>query len=257
VFSRLATKLRKATAPWPPHPIDKTYGIETSAKFHRWRLGFTGKPNAGQYLGYAGSHPSVIRAAIRALPAVEGATFIDLGCGKGRVTAVATEFPFYRIVGIELSPALANRARRNMDVLATLHPLRTRVEVVTGDATNPDLPRRGSVVLFLYNPFRGRLVESLMDRLTEKLLASPELRIFVVCYNPVHANVIDGRREFRRYFADRLTLADEERAGSPFDNDNDSVVIWQSVGKDMAPVHPGATRAVKVTIPDLGAEVQV
>ena len=31
-------------------------------------------------------------------------TFIDVGCGKGRALLLASEFPFRRIVGVELSP---------------------------------------------------------------------------------------------------------------------------------------------------------
>ena len=39
-------------------------------------------------------------------------TFVDLGCGKGRVLLVAAQRPFRRVVGIEISDAAGRRGRR-------------------------------------------------------------------------------------------------------------------------------------------------
>ena len=41
-------------------------------------------------------------------------TFIDFGCGKGKVLLLAAELPFQRIIGIEFSPALARVAEENL-----------------------------------------------------------------------------------------------------------------------------------------------
>jgi hypothetical protein len=41
-------------------------------------------------------------------------TFIDLGSGKGRTLLMASDYPFRRIVGVELLPELNNVARENL-----------------------------------------------------------------------------------------------------------------------------------------------
>src|SRR5579883_1856526 len=101
------------------HPMDRFYRIDTSGN---------APPPAidGEPVFYAASQPSIIRAALRALPPLEGFTFIDLGCGKGRALIVATEFPFRAICGIEYSDELAAVARRNAARIERRYPARTK-----------------------------------------------------------------------------------------------------------------------------------
>jgi tRNA G46 methylase TrmB len=40
-------------------------------------------------------------------------SLIDLGCGKGRVVLIASEYPFQSITGVEISSALSEIARQN------------------------------------------------------------------------------------------------------------------------------------------------
>src|SRR6476646_1262783 len=41
-------------------------------------------------------------------------TFIDLGCGKGRVLLMASDYPFQKIVGVEFMPDLVGAAQKNI-----------------------------------------------------------------------------------------------------------------------------------------------
>src|SRR5580700_6255635 len=41
-------------------------------------------------------------------------TFIDLGSGKGRTLLMASDYPFHRIVGVELLPSLHEIAQENL-----------------------------------------------------------------------------------------------------------------------------------------------
>ena len=101
-------------------------------------------------LGYIASQPSVIRTAIETIPEIAGAHFIDLGCGKGRAVAVATEYPYASIAGIELSPGLARRARSNMKRRS---PSPSRADAGQHRPWRRDTTRRyppkGSCVLYL------------------------------------------------------------------------------------------------------------
>jgi SAM-dependent methyltransferase len=252
VLQRVLNALR----PWPKHPIDNLYGIETSQKVLRLRLSSGDKAADEANNGYAGSQPSIVRHALTVLPPPPDgeAHFIDLGCGKGRVLAIATEFAFRSVVGIELSPPLHRLAARNARRVAARHPDRTRIEVVCGDATHPALPPCGDVALFLYNSFRAPLVATLIDHLETAIGQRAGGRVFLVYYNPTNAALFDASDTFTRYYAERLDFAPDEPMN--FTNDFDSVVIWQARSAHMAPPLPGADRRVDVVIPDRAAIVQ-
>jgi SAM-dependent methyltransferase len=250
VLQRVLNALRR----WPKHPVDSLYGIETSQKVLRMRLNSGDKAADEANNGYAGSQPSIVRHAVAMLPPMEEAHFIDLGCGKGRVLAVATEFAFRSVVGIELSPPLHRMASRNAKRVAARHPDRTPIKAIRGDATHPALPPTGDVVLFLYNSFRAPLIATLIDYLKTAVGQRTGGRLFLIYYNPTNAALFDASDAFVRYYAERRGFAADEPM--TFTNDFDSVVIWQARSSEMAAPLPGADRRVEVVIPDRAAIVQ-
>ena len=244
MLERILKKLR----PTPRHPVDLLYGIETSVFVgSRWLKVGDAEADAAN-VGYAGSQPSVIRKALATLGDLRGAHFIDLGCGKGRVLAVASEHPFASITGIELSRKLAAQGDRNCRKVAALHQSRPRATVIVGDASRPIIPPRGRVILFLYNPFHAPLV----SRLLTHIEGQPNKDVWIVYYNPVCAGLVDESPAFRRYFAEKIAFSPEETGA--FDNDFDSVVIWKPASCPVQPL-PGSDRKVVVTVPNLGAVV--
>ena len=86
--------------------------------------------------------------------------------------AVASEFKFHRILGIEITPELVVVARRNAAPVRQQYPDRTPIEVIKGDATQAQIP---DDVVFLYNPF-GRV---LSERFISRLMAISEHRRFL------------------------------------------------------------------------------
>ena len=252
----MLTKILKALRPWPTHPIDRQYGIETSGKVRRFLIRTGDAAADSSNTGYVGSQPSIVRHCLELLPDLRDAAFFDLGCGKGRILAVATEFPFASITGIELSGMVSRIAQRNCTRVAARYPDRTRVQVIHGDASRPTLPDKGSVILYLYNPFHGDIVGTLIDNLARDLASKPELKLWIVYYNPTQAALFDGSQSFVRHYAAKNAFSDEERASSPFGNDYDSVAIWQSRGEPMTPALPHANRHIEIEIPNLMAHVQ-
>jgi hypothetical protein len=64
---------------------------------------------------YQPTDPSLFREIVSGLRIEYSEfTFIDLGSGKGRALLLASEFPFRRIVGIELLPELHTIAKQNV-----------------------------------------------------------------------------------------------------------------------------------------------
>jgi SAM-dependent methyltransferase len=138
---------------------------------------------------YGGSQPSIVRRCLATLPDPAEYTFVDLGCGKGRPLLVASEFPFQRVVGVEIAPRLAEIARQNAATLSRQRGRQVSIEVQVGDATTTAAPAV-RVVYFLYNPFDAVLIGGVARNIAAQLGERLE-HAFIVYYNPVHAQVFD------------------------------------------------------------------
>lgn len=103
----------------------------------------------------------------------ESSTFVDYGCGLGRPVCCAALMPFSRVVGIELAPQIAARAREN--VAAARRHFRCRdVQIVTANATEWRVPADATVFHF-YNPFVGRTLRTVLKEIARSLRATPRL----------------------------------------------------------------------------------
>lgn len=198
---------------------------------------------------YGGVMPSVLRRALALLPDPATMHFVDLGAGKGRALAVASELPFRSITGIELSPDLCAIARRNARAVARRHPARPAIRIVEGDASRPELPADGDVAAFLYHSFGPELVAVLAGHL---VTAARGRRIFLVSLNPVNGDVVDAHPGLARWHAEQIDYTEEECAVCS--DATDALVIWQA-GADPLPPHPGADRAIRVTDPGWRCEL--
>lgn len=237
-----------------PHPIDEEYGIETSGVIGFKQLR-SGKKSDVYTVSYGGSQPSIVRRALAGIPGIERSTFLDLGCGKGRALAVASEFPFRDVVGVELAPFLADIARANAAAIGRRFPGRPPIRVFEGDALATRLPE-GQVVLYLFHPFFKALMKKLVAGIEADLRAGRCGKVFVVYYNPVYGDVFDASPLFRRVAAEEMRYAPEELgAGASYHDESDAVVVWQSAGGDMAAPQPGAHRRIAVPPPGWKATV--
>jgi SAM-dependent methyltransferase len=235
------------------HPIDRHYGIDTSG-FIAFAQLRSGKPSDIFNTAYCGSQPSVIRKALDMLPDHRNLTFFDLGCGKGRALAVASEFPFRRIVGIELVPFLATTAKANAEVMRRQFPGRTPIEVVEGDALATPIPD-GPLVIYLYHPFYRRMMKGVVRNI-EKRLSSSKTKAYVMYYNPVYFDLFDKSRLFQRVYAGMLDFELGEReAGSTYQDATDALAVWQSVGEPMLQSHPQAAARIQAVVPGWRAKV--
>src|ERR1700674_116890 len=93
---------------------DLIHNVDTCGQTAISDLDFQSK-NKAAAVEYHSHHPAIIRAGLRALPIrYEDYTFVDFGCGKGRVLLLASEFPFRKIIGLEFSPELHGIAENNI-----------------------------------------------------------------------------------------------------------------------------------------------
>jgi SAM-dependent methyltransferase len=107
-------------------------------------------------------------------------TFVDLGCGKGRVLILAAEYTFKKIVGVEFVRELFDSARTNITKLQLKN-----VELIFGDAATFEFPK-GPVMLYLCNPFGSQIVREVAEN--ARLSWIRDKRPLTVIYvNPLHA----------------------------------------------------------------------
>ncbi|SAL86410.1 Methyltransferase domain protein [Caballeronia arvi] len=224
------------------HPIDKTLGTDTSGFVDSDRL-TEDQPPSDQHNPYMGSQPSIVRRALASLPAIEGYTFLDLGCGKGRAMIVATEYPFAAVLGCDISADLVARANANAKILATRFPGRTAMHAVVSDVRKMAYPR-GRLVVFLYNSFGESLFREVLSSLMDALDAATVEHLFIVYYNPVEAHVVDAIPAFRRWSADVYEYAPNELNYGP--SLCDTVVVWQSVKRATPGEMANCQRRIKV-----------
>lgn len=168
----------------PKHPFDRRYGVDTDGLIYA-DAAAEGHAGARHNAGYYATAPSLFHGALALWRetlagtgyAVEDYTLVDIGCGKGRVLMMATEYAFREIVGVELDPGLARVARKNLSRLGRRRWLglpgpiiRTRgnpsVRIIEGDALTVPLPD-GPVALFYFNSFEQEMMEMWLARLGE------------------------------------------------------------------------------------------
>lgn len=166
-------------------------------------------------LPYQPVPPARFRRIIRSLEIrPRDFTFIDIGCGRGRALMLAAEFPFKRIIGVELSETLAHTARENLAAFTSRREDGPPMEVVTCDAASYAFPSDPSVVFF-FNPFLEETMKAVVDNLESSLGQEPR-ELFVVYAKPVYRSALDN--------ADCL-----EEVEATHDH-----VVWRSVTHELA-----------------------
>ncbi len=106
-------------------------------------------------------------------------TFIDYGCGKGRVLARASVLPFDRIIGVELASELCDDARANIKRLSSRARCKD-IQVVNINAKKYVVPD-DTTNLFLFNPFTGHILEGVVEQIRLSLERRPrELTILYI-----------------------------------------------------------------------------
>jgi SAM-dependent methyltransferase len=222
------------------HPIDRFYGIDTSGVMQNNEI-VADRELARKISCYMGIQPSIVRRSLGALTSPGDYAFIDLGCGKGRLTVVASEFPFHSITGIEISPKLADIAARNAAIIGAKFPPRTKINIIAGDAV--DFPVTGRrLVLYIYNSFGPELMEQLLKNIERHLEQNQIDHLFLVYHHPVSGAVFDRSKALKRWFAAEFP-ADPEEKNYGLERES-ATVIWQSIKNACPDRHAGAGRSI-------------
>lgn len=160
--------------------FDALHGTDTAGSVEPGDLGIADSETTKHAIRYL---PSPLRATSWMLDRVgvdpANTSFVDLGCGKGRVLLVAAERPFRSISGVEISTELADIARRNTE---RYRPVSSRVSAITvanTDARAFDMPD-GDLLIHMYHPFDPAISAAVFARLAAAKPAAS--RRIVVAY---------------------------------------------------------------------------
>src|SRR5215211_9528844 len=91
--------------------LEQNYGVSTGDYIYLEDLGLS----TDNRIWHHASDWMGLRAALRRLSPGRRDVFVDYGSGLGRAVLVAAGFPFRRVMGVELSTEMTDRARANVE----------------------------------------------------------------------------------------------------------------------------------------------
>ena len=146
---------------------------------------------------YQPTDPALFREMMSALPIqFDKFTFIDLGSGKGRTLLMASEYPFQKIIGVELLPELHQVAQENLRLYQSESQKCFALESVCGNATTFPFPAE-PLVLYLFNPLPESGLRQMLANLDRSLAANPR-PAYVLYHNPLLEHVLAGTAQLTR-----------------------------------------------------------
>jgi predicted RNA methylase len=170
--------------------FDRKFGVETSRHESDYLTRVDSEYVAGA-VPYEATKQRDFEKMMRVIPVDRRAvTFIDAGCGKGRVLLFAALDGFENIVGVEFSDEIAEIARRNVEIFSRKQPTRASISVLTQDVAAFEFPDT-DLVLYLYNPFGPELMQRVIDRVTAFASRSGR-RVYVAYRNPKCASLFES-----------------------------------------------------------------
>jgi SAM-dependent methyltransferase len=123
-------------------------------------------------------------------------TFLDLGAGKGRTLMMASDYPFRRVIGIELLPTLDQIAQENLRRYKSESQQCFSLESICADATSFAIPA-DPLVIYLFNPFPESGLRRVVANLEQSLRAHPR-PIYVLYHNPLLEPVLAASPSLRK-----------------------------------------------------------
>jgi hypothetical protein len=159
-----------------PSRFDALYDLETDGRVELGDLKIDSPSDVwGQ--AYAATPTELIARVLDVLPPPEGYTFVDLGCGKGRVVLMAAQKNFTLVIGVEFARQLCATAQANLAKFKP-HIMARDVRIVCDDAASFEFPS-GPLIAYCYHAFMKEVLVRVLDRLIHR-----EDETIFAYYNP-------------------------------------------------------------------------
>lgn len=118
--------------------------------------------------------------------------FLDIGCSKGSAIRCALKYPFQRVDGVEIAPALADIATKNFKKLG-----KNNVQIFNTDARDFNKYSEYNI-FYLYNPCPESILSIILSRINE---CAYDREILIIYNNPTCHRLIElnGFLKVREY----------------------------------------------------------
>lgn len=169
--------------------FDWQYRVNTMSGGVGWRDRLMGELNSL----YQPTEPAVFHEMLQSLRHSANLDyadfiFVDLGSGKGRTLMMASDYPFRRIIGVELLPALNQVAAENLALYQSESKKCNDIESLCADATTFRLPA-APLVIYLFNPFPELPLRRVLANVAE-CLKRHKKPAYVLYHNPEQERVL-------------------------------------------------------------------
>lgn len=168
--------------------FDQTYGTETSRMIATGDLGGIGphQKEASHYWPTRQREFDRMMATVGELDHAEY-SFLDMGCGLGRVVLLAAGLPFKRVIGVDFSPAFIAQAKEN--VTRYTGPVQAGdIELLAMDAVDFEVPPE-SLLVYLFSPFDPPVFPTFMANLMSSARERQQ-KITIIYYSPDYDDLV-------------------------------------------------------------------
>ena len=177
--------------------FDWDYRVNTTSAAVGWRdrlLGVFHSP-------YQPTEPALFREMLDAFQQHAGVNFadfvfLDLGSGKGRTLLMASDYPFRRIVGVELLPSLDQICRENLGGYKNDSQKCFALECFCADATTFPFPE-DPLLVYIFNPFPEEGLRRTLGNLAKSMHQRPR-PIYVLYHNPQLEHLFAEAGKFKK-----------------------------------------------------------
>ncbi|OLS15312.1 MAG: hypothetical protein RBG13Loki_1093 [Promethearchaeota archaeon CR_4] len=171
--------------------FDKRYGTDT---WHQYELNkkYTKFNPYSTYPNNSKTQPSLIalfQNLMRNITIPENSVFLDVGCGTGLITLLASTYRFKKIIGIEISKELCAIARKNDKIFKKTFKNSTEISIITTDARRYQIPDDINFI-YCFNPFNDIVLFKFISNLVKSYKSKPR-KITFFYVNPVYRHVIE------------------------------------------------------------------
>ena len=195
------------------HPFDIEHNVHTSGLVRGPHLAI-GHPHDKHTTAYYGIAPSVLEklcALWRGTTLVappEDYSFVDIGAGMGRGLLIAARMPFREVIGVELHPALADIARKNIEKWLKTRRARCPMKIVCQDVTEFEFPSNPCVA-YMFNPFGEPVLKTLIRHLEAEFANRPG-QLDLIYANDECEELIATNPRWTRLWRGRVPLSAED-----------------------------------------------
>jgi len=165
--------------------FERKFGNATGTVIPVERLDYDGEARVHAEAYFPSSYLFLNEALATGPVDCSGRTLVDFGCGMGRVLLFASTLPFKRFIGVEVSPALCDRAKNNLDrYYRAKNKFLPDWKIVNADARAFRPPDDASV-FYIFNAFDATILDTVLENILISLREVPR-KCYSVYANPVH-----------------------------------------------------------------------